>query len=232
MPYPRSNLNPGEEIVLDLSPHWIFFAEPAALTGGLLVVLIFVAAKAWSQYLTLIVVVGVLVAAVWVGVRYVKWIRTHFVVTTDRVIYREGVVSRHGVEIPLERIMNVNFHQRLIERTVGAGDLTIESGGRDGQTRFSDVRKPEIVQNIIHQQADINREKGSGRTQAQNRAAAEASKLPPPAPGADAPAPPAGSASSADDVAATLTRLNELKEQGVLTQAEFDEQKAKLLGRL
>ena len=232
MAFPTKSLNPGEEIVLDLNPHWIYFAEPAITVTVALIVAIFFAAAFDVAALTWIAVLGVLFGAGWTGVRYLKWSRTHFVVTTDRVIYRQGLVSRQGVEIPLERIMNVNFHQRLIERTVGAGDLTIESGGRDGQTRFSDVRKPEIVQNIIHQQADINREKGSGRTQAQNRAAAEASKLPPPAPGADAPAPPAGSATSADDVAATLTRLNELKEQGVLTQAEFDEQKAKLLGRL
>jgi uncharacterized membrane protein YdbT with pleckstrin-like domain len=71
------------------------------------------------------------------------------VVTNHRVIYREGVVARIGVEIPISRVNNVNFHQSFIERLVGAGDLLIESGGEDGQSRFANIRDPEEVQNII-----------------------------------------------------------------------------------
>ena len=55
-------------------------------------------------------------------VQAVKWSRTHFVVTNHRVIYREGVVARIGVEIPISRVNNVNFHQSFIERLVGAGE--------------------------------------------------------------------------------------------------------------
>jgi len=45
---------------------------------------------------------------------------------------------------------NVNFKQTIFERLIGAGDLIIESSGRDGQEKFSDIQNPEEVQNIVH----------------------------------------------------------------------------------
>ena len=50
----------------------------------------------------------------------------------------------------------------------------------------------------------------------------------PPPPPAPAPAPSAGGIT--DDTMAQLERLGQLKSQGILTQEEFDAQKAKLLG--
>ena len=79
---------------------------------------------------------------------------TYFVVTTDRVIFRTGVISRRGIEIPLGRVNNVLFNQSLLERLIGAGDLLIESGGESGQQIFTDVRNPDRVQNSIHAAID------------------------------------------------------------------------------
>ncbi len=53
-------------------------------------------------------------------------------------------------------------------------------------------------------------------------AAAVAAQTPPP--------PPAAPAASEDDLVAQLTKLGELKAQGILTEEEFNAQKAKLLG--
>ena len=55
-------------------------------------------------------------------------------------------------------------------------------------------------------------------------AAAVAAQAPPPA------APAAPAAAAEDDVIAQLTKLGELKAQGILTEEEFAAQKAKLLG--
>ena len=51
----------------------------------------------------------ILIASVWLGCTYLKWVTTNFVVTTDRLIYRHGVLSKHGIEIPLERVNTVFF---------------------------------------------------------------------------------------------------------------------------
>ena len=78
--------------------------------------------------------------------RYLTWATINFVITSDRVIYRSGLIAKHGIEIPLERVNNVSFRQGIFERMIGAGDLLIESGGEDGQQRFTDIRDPERVQ--------------------------------------------------------------------------------------
>jgi len=67
------------------------------------------------------------------------------------VIFREGVLARRGVEIPLERVNNVNFAQSILERMLGAGDLLIESASEVGQQLFGDIRNPEQVQNMTHE---------------------------------------------------------------------------------
>ena len=58
------------------------------------------------------------------------------------------------MEIPLERINNINFHQRVIDRVIGAGDLDIESAGKDGQTHFDFIRHPDGVQHEIYRQME------------------------------------------------------------------------------
>ena len=65
-------------------------------------------------------------------------------------------MSRRGSQIPLEKINSVEFHQRLFERILGAGDLVIESGSEAGIDTFSDVRKPLAVQQEINRQIDIH----------------------------------------------------------------------------
>ena len=66
--------------------------------------------------------------------------------TDRRVISRSGIVSKRGTEIPLERINNIDFHQNIFLRLIGAGDLDIESAGKDGQSHFDNVRHPDMVQ--------------------------------------------------------------------------------------
>src|SRR3954465_11108098 len=102
----------------------------------------------------------------WFGVRYMKWSSTNFVVTTDRVIPRVGVLSKHGIEIPLDRINTVFFHQSVFEQLIGAGDLGIEPAGERGRETFEDVRKPAIVQNEIYRQMEATSNRIHGGRQA------------------------------------------------------------------
>ena len=154
MAYPRKLLNPGELVHLDLHPHWVVFVKPAFLS-----ILLGIASTKVNEIanaslkigvtrVLIVALVGSISAVCFVGL---KWYFTFFVVTSRRVIYREGVLARRGVEIPLERVNNVNFAQSIFERILGGGDLLIESASEDGQQLFSDIRKPEQVQNIIQE---------------------------------------------------------------------------------
>ncbi len=155
MPYPKKLLNDYETVALDLHPHWWYFAKAAsallaAMAAGILV-LIFLDGDA-EKILGWIALGLVIVAAVWLLIRYSKWATTNFVVTNDRVIFRAGVIAKNGIEIPLDRVNNVIFGQSAFERLIGAGDLTIESGGETGQQRFTDIKGPDRVQKLIHAQ--------------------------------------------------------------------------------
>jgi uncharacterized membrane protein YdbT with pleckstrin-like domain len=159
MPYPKKLLNDYETVALDLHPHWWYFAEPVASLVGSIVLGIL--AKVLldgdaDKALTWVAIVLIIACAVWLVLRYAKWATTNFVITSDRIIFRSGVVAKSGIEIPLERVNNVLFHQSVFERILGAGDLLIESGGEAGQQRFTDVRSPERVQNLIHAQMEVN----------------------------------------------------------------------------
>jgi uncharacterized membrane protein YdbT with pleckstrin-like domain len=207
MPFPKKNLNANETIALDMHPHWWYFAEPALtlLAAIILGGLVFGETDGDTQTaLGWVMLIVLVVAAIWLVIRYLKWLTTNFVITSNRLIFRQGLIAKSGIEIPLERVNNVNFHQGIFERMLGAGDLLIESGGEDGQQRFTDIRRPAEVQNLIHAQME-------GHFQ---RRASYA-----------APAAPAGG-----DVTQQLERLEGMLHRGTLTQEEFDAQKARLLG--
>ena len=141
-------------------------------------------------------------SALWLVVRYVKWLTTNFVVTSDRVIFRHGMFAKAGIEIPLERVNSVHFNQGFLERILGAGDLLIESGAESGQQRFTDVSTPTASPTP------------STRRWTPTRPRCTAGARP----------------RAATDVASQLEKLEGMLQRGTLTAAEFEDQKRKLLG--
>jgi uncharacterized membrane protein YdbT with pleckstrin-like domain len=220
MPYPEDALHPNEDLILDLHPHWWFFAKSAAV----LFVAVVIAGWAltihgWEPF-KLLVAVFVLVTLAWFVERYIRWISTHFVLTSDRVIYRSGVIGKRGIEIPLERINTIFFQQRIFERVLGLGDLEIESASKDGAQRFDDIKNPSAVQNEIYQQMESNEIKQANRISGGINAAHAANAAPA--------APPAREG----DIPEKIAALAALRDQGHITPAEFEAKKAELLGRM
>jgi uncharacterized membrane protein YdbT with pleckstrin-like domain len=160
--FPRKLLNTDEELVVDLRPHWWFFAGPAALLAASLVLLVVGSVAGWPDYGVLPVAGVTLGALVWFAGRYARWATTNFVVTSDRIIYRSGVVSKRGIEIPLERVNTIFSNQSIFERMLRSGDLVIESGGEQGRQSFSDIPHPQLVQNEIYKQREANERRMHG----------------------------------------------------------------------
>jgi uncharacterized membrane protein YdbT with pleckstrin-like domain len=222
VPYPERLLNEGEEIALDLHPHWWFFVREILSGAVLLLVFVFVLALfdgSIEQALSWVVGIAFLVWAVWLVMAFVKWRTTYFVVTSERVVYRTGVFARHGVEIPLDRINNINFHQGIIERIVGAGDLEIESAGEEGRTTFDNVWHPDGVQQEVYRQM-------KGREHRQHAALREELGF-----AAQATAAQANAAQGAT-VPEQLEQLASLRDRGIITPEEFEAKKSELLGRM
>lgn len=201
MAFPRRLLTEGEEIILDLRPHWKALIGPVFWTIAIGVLTGLGYVSMWESDVQgalriALVVVALAVWLRWAGIPLVRWRFTQFVLTNERVITRSGVIAKHGKEIPIEVINDVTFNQSIFERIVHAGDLVIESAGEQGQNRFIDIRGPEQVQLEIYRAAEAR--KGMGR--------------------------PGG-----QPLADELEKLADLRDRGVLTDEEFEARKRKLL---
>jgi membrane protein YdbS with pleckstrin-like domain len=210
MPFPRRLLIPGEELILDLRPHPIALAMPVLVTVAGFVAVSWLAAKTnfadwlwWVLFLILLLLYPV--------PKLIAWLTSNFAVTSERVIHRQGFIAKRSMEIPHEKINDVRFEQGIIDRMVGAGTLVISSASEFGRNSFDDVRHPEEVQKVIYEQGEANQKRmyqGGG-----------AERTPPP------PHPAAPSTTG------ELERLAKLRDDGVLTEEEFQAQKAKILGQ-
>ncbi len=210
--FPPDQLNEGEKVVLDLHPHWWFFApQTTALLGA--VVLGLVALVFFEAYPLVSIMAAALIVFVlfWFAARYLVWMTTNFVLTTDRLINRSGVLSRSGIEIPLERINTVFFRQSLFERLLGAGELVVESAGEMGQQAFGNVRKPLNVQNEIYRQMEGNENRKFDRV---GRNLGN------------------GGDPAAMSIPDQIERLADLRSKGIISDAEFEAKKTDLLKRM
>jgi len=227
--FPERLLSEDEELIYDLRPHWLTLVVPVLLT----VVVVVAVGAAWvvmpggdlQQPARMAVgVLGLVVLLTTVAGRVLRWTTTHLVLTTERLIFRSGVVAKFGREIPLERINDVTFSQSLFERLIGAGDLLLESAGEHGQSRFANIRDPEAVQLEIYRQMEANDRRRAGYATTQpHPAAADRTPTPP------TPARPAARAPTPLD---DLERLADLRDRGAVTEEEFQRMKRELLDRM
>ena len=222
MPYPRNLINEGETVVLDLKPHWFFFwkhivtgipcsscrrasisdrpATRRARTSG------------WPLGIVLLIFAGFVVE------KYldldVHALRAHRPSGSSRAPgsrearHRDPARAHQQHRLPPEHLL----------RVIGAGDLDIESAGRDGQSHFDNVRHPDMVQQEIYRQMETN-----ARRQAVLVRPGRGGRLG----GADG-GPGHGRATSRAD----RSKLAALRDQGHITPAEYEAKKAQLLERM
>lgn len=204
MAYPRRLLTEDEEVIREFHPHWrvLLMAGVWTVLGLAVIVVGTVVMGLEGAAMWAAVAVGVVVIVALAVPPIVDWKFRLYVLTTERIVVRTGVVSRDGTEIPLESINNVLYSQSVIERLLGYGDVLIESAGSQGQSRLDDIPDPEAFQSEVYRA----REERSLHFQ--------------------------GQGSAPRDAVAQLESLAALHEQGVLTDEEFAEKKAKLMGQI
>lgn len=211
MRFPKELLASHERVVFELRPHWLALAGPLLWSLVSLAVLYFssdlLAGRSWEDTGNTVVAFGVLLGWLVLAVGpFLQWLFTLFVLTSDRLITRSGVIAKKSKEIPLERINDVAFNQNIFERIVGAGDLLVESAGERGQERITNVRNPEQVQLMIYKESETNSDR-------MMRGGAPAQASPP-------------------GIPEQIEALARLRQQGVLTDDEFEAKKTDLLKRL
>ena len=202
MGFPRELLADHEQVVFDLKPHWVAVVPSVLWTMVAVALLSISVAISPAPFDMIGAGAAVLLWLFFAVPPFVTWQFTHFLLTTDRLITRSGVFAKQSKEIPLERINDIAFSQSVLDRILGAGDLLIESAGERGQGRISNVRNPERVQLMIYEESEKNNDR----------------MMAPRSVGATVPE--------------QIEALARLKDQGVLSEAEFEAKKRDLLNRM
>jgi uncharacterized membrane protein YdbT with pleckstrin-like domain len=155
VPYPDKLLAEDEEVVRHLHPHWTTVFWPvvwflvivggasfgaAAIPVGRQQGIFRMAVLALAVVLILFLVVGPVL----------RWRTTHYVITTHRLLFREGILARRGRDIGLSRITDVSYRQTLWERMINSGTLTIESAGEGGSTSLERIPDSDGVQQLLN----------------------------------------------------------------------------------
>jgi uncharacterized membrane protein YdbT with pleckstrin-like domain len=99
-----------------------------------------------------------LVGLIWSFVHYVEVMTSEFAVTTSRLIFKVGLISRYTTELLLSKVESIGVQQGLVGRVLNYGDLTVTGTGGAREV-FRRVRDPIGFRNHV-QQASL----GTGST--------------------------------------------------------------------
>jgi uncharacterized membrane protein YdbT with pleckstrin-like domain len=152
--YPDDLLVEGEQVVVHRHPHWKILVVPVLVlllvVGAASFLAALVSAQSWAPWAWLgLAAAGLTLVGRFTVFPVVRWRTTHLVVTDRRVLVREGVLSRHGMDIPLKRISSVRVRHSLLERMLGSGTLVIESES-DESLEFDDVPGVRRVHAVLY----------------------------------------------------------------------------------
>jgi uncharacterized membrane protein YdbT with pleckstrin-like domain len=141
----------GEEILVDIKPHWMYLIGP--LLTAMAVVSVAVGLEVGFPHTSVgwhrVEAVAAIVPCVWLILRFIRWRMTSLVLTSFRLVERYGVASSRTTEIWLSNVAAVEAHQSLFRRMLGTGELEVTVYGEIDIRIFRDVRKPVILQRVI-----------------------------------------------------------------------------------
>jgi uncharacterized membrane protein YdbT with pleckstrin-like domain len=155
VPYPDKLLAADEEVVRHLHPHGLTLFWPVVrfllVVGAASFGMAAIPAGPQQGMLRMLVLgTAVFLLLVVVLVPLLRWRTTHYVITTHRLLFREGVLSRRGRDLALSRITDVSFRQTLWERIIRSGTISIRSAGESGLTVLRRVPDCDGAQHLLN----------------------------------------------------------------------------------
>lgn len=132
MGYAERVLQPGETIAYRAHLHWIIYA--LGLVFVLIAVVAAVAAVALKDETVRIGLMLAALIALTIGLFHIvrAWLvaaNTEIIVTTRRIIYKTGFISRSTVEMNLDKVESVLVQQGLLGRMLDFGAVIIRGVG-------------------------------------------------------------------------------------------------------
>jgi hypothetical protein len=143
--YVNSILQPGERVLYSTTIHGIIY-----LPGGLCLAAAVACFTASAVFPPLLIGVGVL-GIIGVVLVFRAWFRrwtTEADVTTMRVIYKEGFISRQTFEMSLDKVESVDVTQSILGRIFDWGDVEVFGVG-EGRKKIKMIAAPLEFRNHI-----------------------------------------------------------------------------------
>jgi len=126
--YIDKNLMEGERVIATAHLHPFIFLGPSILT---LLLLLFGGSARWLAIFPLI----------WLGLIYWGYTSAEFGVTNRRIIAKWGSISKHSVEMNLDKVEGVTINQGIIGSKMGYGTVILNGTGGSHES-FPSIADP------------------------------------------------------------------------------------------
>jgi len=230
-----SLLATGEDVLMVRQRHWLTFIQAGrwfvlALVAGLGFLILNSAVSNGGVLGPLSTLLGwafwisVCVGALGLGWYFLEWRAERYLVTTRRVIEAGGVVNRYTRDTALAMITDMIVGHPWLGRIFGYGEIDLLTASEAGRSKIRFLpNADDFKKTLLDAKYEHELEVGGGRRLEEAVAAVTT-----PA----ASATPGTAAMTTDDLDASLTKLAELRDRGLITEAEFEAKKRDLLDRL
>jgi uncharacterized membrane protein YdbT with pleckstrin-like domain len=208
----RTPLQKGEKILLITHTSWIKLVVPALIAVVGCIASYFIGFLDWGW-------TAAVVGLFWFLIAYAIWKVNIWVVTNYRVIDEAGVLNHFAKESPLEKINNVSYDQTIWGRILNYGHVEIQTAAETGATNYYNVHGPKKLKDTITL-AQAEYKNIQLANQAQHMATAMGTQT----------GEVRYSQPSHAGIASELEKLHQLKQQGIISEEEYNRAKAKLLG--
>ncbi len=150
---------------------------------------------------------------------YLRWSNAHYVVTDRRVLVLWGIFNIEVVDIPIEKINEVEYRQTWLGRIFGFGDVEITTASESGICQCRNLANPDGLKRALAEaQRDLQR-----RYTYLDQHDIDAYLEPEDALVGD---------SNIDHISHVLQRLADMRDRGLISRDEFEEKKRELLSRI
>jgi uncharacterized membrane protein YdbT with pleckstrin-like domain len=202
--YIQRMLGENERILLITRQHWfvLFSAILAEITITLLLIVAFSVA---TIYYPLAAIGFVLVFLPLISMLrdILIWTNHEYLVTNRRVIQISGIFNKNVVDSSLEKVNDVKMTQSFFGRLFDYGDVEILTASEIGVNLFKRIGNPVKFKTAMLNAKEKLGYEGTG-THAQRT----------------------------DSIPAMIAKLDELRKQGIVTDAEFQAKKKELLSKM
>lgn len=207
----RTPLQKGEEILLVTHHSWLKLVVPALIAIIGITAAFLIGFLNWGW-------ITAVIGLAWFFIAYWAWKCNIWAVTNFRVIDETGLINHYAKESPLEKINNVSYDQSIWGRILNYGDVTIQTAAEIGSTEYKDVHGPKRLKDTITL-AQSEFKNIQLTNQAKQMATAMNLQT----------GSVSGGGNSQHSVASELEKLHQLKQQGILSEEEYQKAKNRLL---